>query len=76
MRRPIPTTRTGCGLAELFLVEIEVRGLILSARLGLSWGYYLQSGRPFALPIQPITLHLWRLHTNQLRREYPQWTFA
>jgi hypothetical protein len=65
----------GLWLAELFLVEVDVRRLVVTARLALSWGYYLRGGRPFPLQVQPVGLHLWRIHANQLRRDYPGWTF-
>jgi hypothetical protein len=65
----------GLWLAELFLVEVDVRHLVVTARLGLSWGYYLRGGKPFPLQVQPVPLHLWRIHANQLRRDYPGWAF-
>jgi hypothetical protein len=66
----------GLWLAELFLVEVDVRSRVITARLGLSWGYYLRAGQPFPLQVQPVPLHLWRIHANQLRRDYPGWTFG
>jgi hypothetical protein len=66
----------GLWLAELFLVEVDVRSRVLTARLGLSWGYYLRGGEPFPLQVQPVPAHLWRIHANQLRRDYPGWTFG
>lgn len=71
-----PQHPDGLWLAELFLVEIDVRRPALEARFGLSWGYYLRNGHPHPIQVQPIPLHLWRLHANWLRQDYPEWAFT
>jgi hypothetical protein len=59
-----------------FLVEVDVRSRVVTARLGLSWGYYLRGGQPSPQQVQPVTGHRWRIQANQLRRDYPGWTFG